>query len=213
VLSIRYGSLFSMAPSSISIHALRACLPPLQYAKSKLENAVSAYERVTAHDRSKTAWWDTALQLMESELSDAMQDAHVAEAEAILEDSPVGGSPEEQGGVHLPFPAFRTLAGLRAGLALELERLQGSRADVLKRLIALSLTPSAQEIAENSSCGDCRKDWGATGATCRHCKLDENLKEWENLLRVLKVHGNVAAKALVRLVTRVHACCLPPCIM
>jgi uncharacterized protein YukE len=51
--------------------------------------------------------------------------------------------------------------------------------NLIERVAALSEDPPDMDVIENSRCHRCRKDWFQTGPTCRHCKLNDNLLDFE----------------------------------
>ena len=60
-----------------------------------------------------------------------------------------------------------------AWYAAERDRRTTARERLLRKLRALPPTPSDAEVRESGECGACRKDWGKTGPTCRHCRIED----------------------------------------
>ena len=85
-----------------------------------------------------------------------------------------------------PFPDFGDMNGFIMGLELRIQALEYPTFPMtyscLDSVAKLSSHPSITEIAENSQCKVCRKDWNQKGPKCRHCKLEESILEFESNL-------------------------------
>ena len=89
-------------------------------------------------------------------------------AEALQER--LRAEPALQSAAAAPFVASSHAA--LAWYAAERERRTTAREQLLHKLRALPPMPSEAEVRESGECGTCRKDWGKTGARCRHCRIE-----------------------------------------
>lgn len=76
------------------------------------------------------------------------------------------------------------------------QELMDARKELNRRLKALSDNPSEAEVAANSTCGVCKKDWGKRGPTCGLCRLEGLVTGYRHKLNYYRKQGNAQREGM-----------------
>ncbi|KAG1676131.1 hypothetical protein FOA52_004971 [Chlamydomonas sp. UWO 241] len=99
-----------------------------------------------------------------------------------------------QGNAASMWRRFRDANGLRAVLSGDLEGSESAARAALKELDAMArrcTSPSKATVEQAATCGRCRAEMGIPGRVCAHCRLDEQLLQWE--VRAFRLYAMAGA--------------------
>ena len=81
---------------------------------------------------------------------------------------------------------FSSMDGLRSIFMRKIQDLNSARNDALKTLLSRCSEPTSAQVHEKANCGVCSRDFGKTGPTCQHCKAEDVIHRYRDMLYVYR---------------------------